>query len=83
MRAMGASNTYIYKVIICQALLNAVIGFAIAALIGTAIAHFTSKSAVQIVITRNLMIELFVLTVAMTSIPPAMIGFKISRNSPD
>jgi putative ABC transport system permease protein len=65
MRAMGASNTYIYKVIICQALLNAVIGFAIAALIGTAIAHFTSKSAVQIVITRNLMIELFVLTVAM------------------
>jgi putative ABC transport system permease protein len=65
MRAMGASNTYIYQVIICQALLNAIIGFAIAALIGLAIAHFTSKSAVQIVITRNLMIGLFVLTVAM------------------
>jgi putative ABC transport system permease protein len=65
LRAMGASNTYIYKVIICQALLNAVIGFAIAALIGTAVAHFTSKSAVQVVITRNLMIELFILTVVM------------------
>ena len=65
LRAMGAANTYIYKVIICQALLNAVVGFAIAALIGTAIAHFTSTSAVQIVITRNLMIGLFVLTVAM------------------
>jgi putative ABC transport system permease protein len=65
LRAMGASNTYIYKVIICQALLNAIVGFAIAALIGTAIAQFTSKSAVQIVITRSLMIELFFLTVAM------------------
>jgi putative ABC transport system permease protein len=44
MRAMGASNTYIYKVIICQALLNAVIGFAIAALIGTAIAISRRKA---------------------------------------
>src|SRR5450759_4108119 len=49
---------YIYKVIICQALLNAIIGFAIAALIGTAVGYFTSKSAVQVVITPNLMIEL-------------------------
>jgi putative ABC transport system permease protein len=65
LRAIGASNSYIYKVIICQALLNAVIGFAIAALIGTAVAHFTAKSALQIVITPNLMIELFVLTVVM------------------
>jgi len=63
LRAIGASNSYIYKVIICQALLNAVIGFAIAALIGTAVAHFTAKSALQIVITPNLMIELFVLIV--------------------
>ena len=65
LRAIGASNSYIYKVIICQALLNAVIGFAIAALIGTAVAHFTAKSALQIVITPNLMIELFLLTVVM------------------
>ena len=65
MRAMGASNTFIYKVIICQALLNAVMGFAIAALIGTALGYFTSKGAVQVVITRNLMVELFILTVVM------------------
>jgi putative ABC transport system permease protein len=65
LRAMGASNSYIYKVIICQALLSALIGFAFAALIGTAVVHFTSKSALQVVITPNLMIELFVLTVVM------------------
>jgi len=65
LRAIGASDSYIYKVIMCQALLNAVIGFAIAALIGTAVAHFTAKGALQIVITPYLMIELFLLTVVM------------------
>jgi len=65
LRAMGASNGYIYKVIICQALLSAIIGFAFAALIGSAVVHFTAKSALQVVITPNLMIELFVLTVVM------------------
>jgi putative ABC transport system permease protein len=82
MRAMGASNAYIYQVIICQALLNAVIGFAIAALIGTAIAHFTSKSAVQIVITRNLMIGLFVLTVAMCIVSAIAAIFRVVRVDP-
>ena len=65
LRAMGASNSYIYQVIISQALLNAFIGFAIAALIGAAVVHFTAKSALQVVITPNLIIELFLLTIVM------------------
>jgi putative ABC transport system permease protein len=65
LRAIGASNLYIYKVIIGQALINAVIGFAIAALIGATLVHFTAKSALQIMITPNLMIALFLLTVVM------------------
>ncbi len=65
LRAMGASNSYIYKVIVTQALINAVIGFAIAALIGLAAVQFTAESAVQIVITPGLMLGLFVLTVVM------------------
>jgi putative ABC transport system permease protein len=65
LRAVGASNGYIYRVIISQALLNAVIGFAIAALFGMAVVHFTAKSALQVVITPTLMIELFFLTVFM------------------
>ena len=39
LRAMGASNNYIFKVIISQAMLSAVFGFVIAALIGTAVVH--------------------------------------------
>jgi putative ABC transport system permease protein len=65
LRAIGASNSYIYEVIICQALLNAGIGFSIAALIGTVVVHVTAKSALQIVITPNLIVELFLVTVGM------------------
>jgi len=82
LRAIGASNSYIYKVIICQALLNAIIGFAIAALIGIAIVHFTAKSALQIVITRNLMIELFLLTVVMCIVSAIAAILRVVRVDP-
>jgi putative ABC transport system permease protein len=82
LRAMGASNSYIFKVIICQALLNAIIGFAIAALIGTAVVHFTAKSAVQVVITPNLMIELFVLTVVMCIVSAIAAILRVVRVDP-
>jgi putative ABC transport system permease protein len=65
LRAMGATNAYIYKVIISQALIDAVIGFCIAAIIGILAVHFTSKTALQIVITHNLMLASFLLTVVM------------------
>jgi putative ABC transport system permease protein len=65
LRAIGASNSYIYQVIFCQALLNAFIGFSLATLIGIAAVRFTANSALQIVITPSLMLELFLLTVIM------------------
>jgi putative ABC transport system permease protein len=65
LRAIGSSRNYIYKVIVCQALLSAVIGFSIAALIGAAIVHLTAATALPIVITPGLIIGLFLLTVVM------------------
>jgi len=82
LRAIGASNGYIYAVIICQALLNAFIGFGLAALIGIAVVHFTAKSALQIVITPGLMIELFLLTVAMCIVSAAAAIFRVIRVDP-
>jgi len=82
LRAIGASDGYIYKVIICQALLSAIIGFAIAALIGTAAAHFTAKSALQIVITPNLMLELLLLTVIMSIVSAVAAIFRVVRVDP-
>lgn len=85
LRAIGSSRRYIYAVIVCQAVLNAIIGFSIAALIGEAIVQLTAATALPIVITQGLMIGLFLLTVVMcigsalaaivqvTRIDPAMV----------
>ena len=85
LRAIGSSRGYIYKVIVCQAVVSAVIGFFFAALIGAAIVQLTSTTALPIVITPGLIAALFLLTVVMcvasaiaaimqvTRIDPAMV----------
>ncbi|MEH2519535.1 putative ABC transport system permease protein [Bradyrhizobium sp. AZCC 1610] len=85
LRAMGSSRRYIYNVIVCQALLSAVIGFSIAALIGDAVVRLTAATALPIVITPGLIAGLFLLTLVMcigssiaaivqvTRIDPAMV----------
>lgn len=82
LRAMGATNRYIYTVIIYQALLNAVIGFAVAALIGSALVHFTANTALQIVITDGLMLQIFLLTIAMCVASAIAAIFRVVRVDP-
>ena len=65
LRAIGSSGSYIYKVIIWQAVLSAVIGFSLAAGIGALIVKLTAESALPIMMTPGLTLGLFVLTVVM------------------
>jgi putative ABC transport system permease protein len=65
LRAIGSSNLYIHKIIICQALLSAVIGFALAASIGLIVVEMTAETALPIVMTPELTMGLFLLTVFM------------------
>jgi putative ABC transport system permease protein len=65
LRAIGSSKRYIHKVIVCQALLSAVIGFSIAALIGDVIVRLTETTALPILITPALLVGLFLLTIVM------------------
>ena len=65
LRAIGSSKGYIYTVIIYQALLNAVIGFALASLVGFIVVWITASGALPVVITPWLMGGIFGLTVAM------------------
>jgi putative ABC transport system permease protein len=65
LRAIGSSNRYIYKVIMYQALLNAVIGFCLAAVIGYAVVLVTRSGSLPVVITPWLMGAIFLLTVVM------------------
>ena len=65
LRAMGSSGSYIHKVIICQALLSAIVGFSIAAGIGWIIVQRTAETALPIILSPELTGVLFTLTVVM------------------
>jgi putative ABC transport system permease protein len=82
LRAIGSSRRYIYKVIICQALLSAVIGFSFAYLIGLLVVHMTAASALPIVITPRLSVGLFVLTVVMCVVSAIAAIMKVTRIDP-
>lgn len=82
LRALGSSRGYIYTVIIYQALLNAVIGFCLAALIGAAVVRMTSTSALPVVITPLLMAEIFGLTVIMCVASAIAAIFRVVRIDP-
>ena len=85
LRAMGSSRRYIYNVIVWQAVLSAVIGFSIAALVSDVVVRLTVATALPIVITPGLIGGLFLLTIVMcigssiaaivqvTRIDPAMV----------
>ena len=82
LRAIGSSRQYIYKVIIWQALLNAVIGFGLAALIDIVVVRATAASALPIVITPMLSVSLFVLTVVMCVVSAIAAIMKVTRIDP-
>jgi putative ABC transport system permease protein len=82
LRAMGSSNRYIYNVIIYQALLNAVIGFCLAAGIGALVVEMTARSALPIVMTPWLIAALGVLTVAMCVFSAIGAIFRVVRIDP-
>src|SRR5438046_868195 len=62
LRAIGSSRAYIYRVILWQALLSAVIGFSIAAGIAMALVAATQNTALPIIMTPGLTVGLFALT---------------------
>jgi len=82
LRAMGSANGYIYRVIIYQALINAVIGFTLASAIGAVVVQMTAKSALPIVITPWLFVALSMLTVAMCVISAIGAIVRVLRTDP-
>src|SRR5882672_2041609 len=82
LRAIGSSGSYIHKVIIWQALLNAVIGFGIAAVIGAVIVQMTAETALPIMMTPTLTTALFLLTVVMCVVSAIAAIMKVTRIDP-
>jgi putative ABC transport system permease protein len=82
LRAIGSSGRYIHKVIICQALLSAVIGFCMAAAVGFIIVRKTAESALPIVMTPGLTLALLALTVIMCVLSAIGAIAKVMRIDP-
>ncbi len=82
LRAMGSSNGYIYRVIIYQALLNAVIGFAFATTIGFCVVEFTSSGALPVLITPTLVLAMLILTVIICVTAALGAIFRVVRIDP-
>jgi putative ABC transport system permease protein len=82
LRAMGSSRTYIHKVIICQALISAVIGFVLATVIGLAVVAATADTALPIVMTPALTFGLFAATVVMCVISAIAAIVQVTRIDP-
>jgi putative ABC transport system permease protein len=82
LRAIGSSGSYLHTVIILQALLSAVAGFAIAFAVGLFIVRVTANSALPVVMTPRLTVILFLLTVAMCVISALSSILKVTRMDP-
>jgi putative ABC transport system permease protein len=82
LRAMGSSRVYIHKVIICQALISAVIGFCLAAVIGLGVVAATADTALPIVMTPGLTLGLFAATVVMCVISAIAAIVQVTRIDP-
>jgi putative ABC transport system permease protein len=82
LRAIGSSSGYIHKVIIFQALLSAVIGFALASCVGLAVVWSTAETSLPIVMTPGLSLSLLLLTIVMCVVSAIAAIVKVLRIDP-
>lgn len=82
LRAIGSTAGYIHKVILCQALISAAIGFSLAALVGLATMWFTIGAVLEVVVTGWLLTTLLALTVVMCAVSALAAIAKVTRIDP-
>ncbi len=82
LRAIGSSGTYLHKVIVCQALIGAVIGFVLAASVSLVVVEVTAETALPILMTPALTLGLFLLTVLMCVVSALAAMVKVMHIDP-
>ncbi|MEL6621784.1 MAG: ABC transporter permease [Pseudomonadota bacterium] len=82
LRALGSSSGYIHKVILMQAGLSAVIGYALGMAISMAVIYASRDSALPIIMTPTLAAGLFVLTIVMCAVSAISAIVKVTRIDP-
>jgi putative ABC transport system permease protein len=82
LRALGSSSGYIHRVILAQAALSAVLGYALGMTISMAIVYFSERTALPIVMTPALAVLLLGLTLGMCAISAISAIGKVMRIDP-
>ncbi|MEL6375281.1 MAG: ABC transporter permease [Pseudomonadota bacterium] len=82
LRALGSSKGYINKVILAQAGLSAIMGYALGMSIALAILYASRDTALPIVMTPGLAVGLFTLTLGMCAISAVSAIMKVTRIDP-
>jgi putative ABC transport system permease protein len=82
LRALGAGARYIHKVILCQALLSAVIGYVVGMGVALLIVRSADGSALPLTMNKELAAALFVLTIVMCVVSAMAAIVKVTRIDP-
>jgi putative ABC transport system permease protein len=82
LRALGSSSGYIYKVILAQAGLSAVIGYLLGILISLGILYISRNTPLPLVMTPGLAASLFGLTLFMSAISAISAIIKVTKIDP-
>ncbi len=82
LRALGSSSSYIHRVILTQAGLSAVIGYALGMTIALGVVYLSANTELPIIMTPQLALGLFALTVFMCSISAISAIVKVTRIDP-
>lgn len=82
LRALGSTSGYIHKVILAQAALSAVIGYALGMTIAMLVLYLSKRTALPLAMTPGLAFWLFALTVGMCAISALSAIVKVTRIDP-
>lgn len=82
LRALGAAKGYIHKVILCQALISAVIGYVVGMGVALFIVRSAEGSSLPLTMTKELAGALFLLTVVMCVVSAMAAIVKVTRIDP-
>lgn len=82
LRALGSSSGYIYRVILAQAGLSAILGYVLGMAISLTIVYLSERTALPIIMTPMLAVLLLALTVAMCAISAISAIGKVMRIDP-
>jgi len=82
LRALGSSSGYIHRVILAQAALSAVLGYALGMIIAMTVVYLSERTALPIVMTPGLAALLLGLTIAMCAISALSAIGKVMRIDP-